>query len=74
MLAAVSRPSRRGDLLSGRFHLTGHHQNDRLSERLLQADADLLMYTDNALMRIGRRGRATALDAAPAKGYTVTDR
>ena len=51
-LAAVSRPSRRGDLLSGRFHLTRYHQNDRLSERLLQADADLLMYYDNALMRM----------------------
>jgi hypothetical protein len=42
-------------------------------ERVLQEVADLLMYTDNALMRMGWRERATALDAAPAKEYTVTD-
>jgi hypothetical protein len=37
----------------GRFHFARYHQTDRLSERPLQADADLLMYNDNALMRIG---------------------
>ena len=51
-LAAVSRPSRQSDLLSGQFHLARYHQSDCLSERLLQPDADLLMYYDNALMRM----------------------
>ena len=51
--AAVSRPSHRGDLLSGRFHLDRYHQTNRLSERLLHEDAYLLLYTDNALMRMG---------------------
>jgi len=32
--------------------LARYHQNDRLSERVLQAYADLLMYDDNALMRM----------------------
>jgi len=40
---------------------------------VLEEDADLLMYNDSALMRMGCPERATALDAAPAKGYTVPD-
>ena len=39
-LAVVSRPSCRGDLFRVSFIFSGITKNDRLSERVLQEDAD----------------------------------